>query len=130
MNDNSKRGEQWKDLIAEYFVSRYGGIPDRWREANHCVVGLLVKKIEQLIETGINQDYIEFRAFEDELWINYIFDAVEVERPPKHEYSRICREVEEWVVPQIQADIEGIVKTIKEVRSEGYILHTASGETS
>ncbi|MFX0126267.1 MAG: HAD family hydrolase [Candidatus Hodarchaeota archaeon] len=130
MNDNFTRGEQWKDLIAEYFVPRYGGKPDKWREANHQVVGLLVKKVEQFIHNGINQNHTKFQAVEDEIMINFMFDAVGIERPPKQEYGRICREVEAWVIPQVQADIEGIVNVIKELRSEGYTLHTASGETS
>ena len=86
--------------------------------------------MERLIDNGINQEYHKFQAFEEKIWINYMFDAVGIERPPKHEYSRISREVEEWVIPQVQADIEGIVNVIKEIKSEGYTLHTASGETS
>ncbi|MHA2203323.1 MAG: HAD family hydrolase [Candidatus Hodarchaeales archaeon] len=130
MNDNSKRGEHWKRLIAEYFVPLYGGLPEKWEEANHRVVQILVKKVEQLIDTGINQDYEKFQAFEDELWINYMFDSVGIERPPKRDYFGTCREVEQWIIPQIQAEIEGIVEVIKKLKSEGFTLHTASGETS
>ena len=89
-----------------------------------------IKEVGKLIKNGINQDYNQFQAFEDELWINYMFDAVGIERPIQHEYSKICREVEHWVIPQVQADIEGIVDVIIKLKSEGFTLHTASGETS
>lgn len=127
MNDNFRRGEQWKSLIAEYFVPRYGGLPDKWKEANHRVVELLVKKVGNVIDHSINQDYEKFQAYEDELWINFMFDSVGIERPLKHDYYRICREVEQWIIPQIQADIEGIVEVIKKLKSEGFTLYTASG---
>lgn len=130
MSDNSRKGDQWKDLIAKYFVPRYGGNPSLWREANHQAVKILVKKIEQLIDNGTNLDYEKYQVYEDETWINHMFNAVGIEKPPKHEYSKIRREIEEWITPQIQADIEGIVTVIKSLKTEGYTLHTASGHSS
>lgn len=130
MSDNSRKGDQWKDLIVRYFVPRYGGIPDKWREANHQVASILTKKIDQLIGNGINLDYKKYQVFEDEIWINHMFDAVGIERPPNHEYVKIRRQFEEWLTPQIQADIEGIIDVIRELNAEGFTLHTASGHSS
>lgn len=49
MSDNTRRGEQWNDLIAKYFVPRYGGTAEEWREANNQVVKLLIEKVTELI---------------------------------------------------------------------------------
>ncbi len=130
ISDNSRKGEQWRDLIAKYFVPRYGGTADEWREANLRVVKHLMKKIEELIDNKIDLEYKKYQKFEDENWINYMFDAVGIERPPIHDYYKICREVERWVTSQLQADIKGIVDIIKRLKYEGYTLHTASGHTS
>lgn len=130
MNDNSKRGEQWKDLIAKYFVPLYGGKPDEWREANQQVVDILISKVNQLIGNGINLDYNKYQVFEDEVFINHMFDTVDIKRPAEHEYFEICRQVEKWVTPQIQAEIEGIIDVIRRLNADGFTLHTASGETS
>jgi HAD superfamily hydrolase (TIGR01509 family) len=130
MSDNSRKGEQWKDLLVEYFVPRYGGKPSLWREANHQVVKILMEKFKQLIDKGTNLDYNKFQDFEDETSINYMFDAVGVKRPPKHEYYTIRREYEEWLAPQLKVDIEGIIFVVKSLKTEGYTLHTASGHSS
>ena len=130
MNDNSKRGEQWMDLVAQYFVPRYGGEPKTWREANHQVLEILIDELETRINESQNLDYGKHQALEDEIWINHMFDTVGVDRPPEQEYFRICREAENWVTPQVNAAIDGIIPAIKKLKSEGFQLYTASGETS
>lgn len=130
MNDNIRRGEQWKDLIAKYFVLRYGGISEEWREANHRAILVIMEKVKELINEKSDLEFKKYQAYEDEIWINVMFDTLNIEKPPKKDYSKIYREVEKWITPQIKADIEGIVEIIIQLNSEGYILHTASGETS
>ncbi|MFX1515855.1 MAG: HAD family hydrolase [Promethearchaeota archaeon] len=130
MSDNSRKGEQWKDFLVEYFAPRYGGKPSLWREANHQVVRILMKKLEEMIDKGINLDYNKFQDFEDNTSINFMFDAVGVKKPPKHEYSIIRREYEEWLAPQLKVDIEGIISVIKSLKTRGYTLYTASGHSS
>ncbi|MHA1969897.1 MAG: HAD hydrolase-like protein [Candidatus Hodarchaeales archaeon] len=130
MSDNTRKGEQWKDLIVRYFVPRYGGIADEWGEANHRAVKLLMEKIEELINKKSDLEFKKYQSYEDETWINVMFDSLGIEKPPKNKYSKIYREVEEWITPQIKANIKGIIEIIKQLNSEGYTLHTASGETS
>ncbi|MFW9905201.1 MAG: HAD family hydrolase [Candidatus Thorarchaeota archaeon] len=130
MSDNSRKGEQWKALLAAYFVPRYGGKPSLWQEANHQVVKILMKKFERLIDKGTNLNYDKFQDFEDKTSINYMFDAVGVKRPPKDEYSIICREYEKWLAPQLKVNLDGIISVIKSLKTEGYTLHTASGHSS
>lgn len=130
MSDNSRKGNQWNDLMINYFVPCYGGEPEIWQEANHQVIRILIKKIDELIDNRLNLDYEKYQEFEDEIWINHMFDAVGIERPPSHEYPKIRRQFEEWLAPQIRADIERIIDVIRELNAEGFTLHTASGHTS
>ena len=130
MSDNSRKGKQWRDFIVEFFVPRYGGNPTIWREANRQVVKIWVEKWTQMIDKGTNLDYKEYQEYEDKSWINHMFDAVGVDKPRQQEYSLIRREFEEWIAPQIQADIKGIIVVLKRLKTNGYTLYTASGHSS
>jgi FMN phosphatase YigB (HAD superfamily) len=130
ISDNSRKGEQWGNLIAEYFVPRYGGIPEEWKETNQQVVRILMKKIDHINENEINLDHDKYIEFENKTKIEYMFDAVGIKRPPKKEYDEICREVDEWLAPKLKAEIKGIKEVVKSLKGEGYTLHTASGHTS
>jgi FMN phosphatase YigB (HAD superfamily) len=129
MSDNSRKGKQWRNFIVKFFVPRYGGNPTIWREANRQVVRIWMEKWKQMIDKGTNLDYEKYQDYEDKSWINHIFDALGVDKPPKHEYSLIRREFEEWIAPQIRADIEGIITVIKRLKTS-YNLYTASGHSS
>jgi len=83
-----------------------------------------------LIATKSNMDYKQYQAFEDKIWIEYMFDAVAVERPPKKDYYNICRAIEDWVTPQIRSELPGIIPAIKTLKNQGFNLYTASGESS
>jgi phosphoglycolate phosphatase-like HAD superfamily hydrolase len=130
MNDNSMRHEQWMDLVAEYLLPRYGGESHTWREANHQAIEILIKELDQRIKESQNLDFQKHQSLLDRIWINQMFDSVGVNRPPKHEYYRICREIENWVTPQVDSAIDGIIPVIRKLKSVGYPLYTASGETS
>ncbi|MFX1252184.1 MAG: HAD family hydrolase [Promethearchaeota archaeon] len=130
ISNNTIRGKQWQDLIIEYLIPRYGGEPKAWREANIQVMNKILKNTERMMREKPNLEYKQYQTFEDETWITYMFDYVGLELPPKQDYYKISRDVEAWVTPQIKADIPGIIPAIKKLKSEGYVLHTASGESS
>ncbi|MFW9779350.1 MAG: HAD family hydrolase [Candidatus Heimdallarchaeota archaeon] len=130
LNDNSMRHDQWMELCAQYFQPRYGGMHQTWREANHQAIAILIDELDARIHDSQNLEFQKHQKLLDEIWINHMFDTVGVQRPPKKDYYRICRNVEEWITPQIQAAIDGIIPVIKVIHSLGYHLYTASGETS
>lgn len=130
LNDNSIRHDQWMELSAQYFQPRYGGKHQTWREANHKAIGILIDELRTRIRDSQNLEFQKHQELLDELWINHMFEIVGVKKPPRSEYYRLCREAEEWIVPQVQAGIDGIIPVIRNLKSLGYDLYTASGETS
>lgn len=130
MNDDNKRGKQWQRLVAEYFVPRYGGDPERWGKANLLALDHIISKIKEKMLTNTEYDYIEFQKFENQTWITVMFDCMNLQLPPEEDYYRIHREVEAWITPQIKADVKGIITVIKQLKNQGYNLYTASGSSS
>ncbi|MHA2299066.1 MAG: HAD family hydrolase [Candidatus Hodarchaeales archaeon] len=130
MNDNTRRGKQWKDLIADFFAPRYGGDRDAWREGNQRFIEIISEKLDDLFRNGIDLDHASYQAFEDKISIVHMFDHVGITRPPERDYYKINREKEAWIIPRVKADIQGMIPTIKELKMSGYDLYTASGETS
>ena len=74
--------------------------------------------------------YKDYQDYEDKIWIEHMFDAAGVKRPLKRDYASICRGVEVWVTPQIRSAIPGIIPAIKTLKNQGFMLYTASRESS
>jgi len=129
MNDNNRRSEQWKDLIAIFFCERYGGDPETWREANGKAMEVIIQEVDRLIANNIDLDYSVYRKHEDEIWMTQMFGHAGM-AVPEGDHSILCREVERWITPQVKSAIPGIIPAIKQLKNEGYTLYTASGESS
>ncbi|NHJ01813.1 MAG: HAD family hydrolase [Candidatus Heimdallarchaeota archaeon] len=56
--------------------------------------------------------------------------VVEINPPPQSERFQLCQEAEKWITPRIKSVYLGIIDLIFELKSRGYTLCTASGETS
>ncbi len=69
INNNHNRGKKWKKLIADYFISRYGGEPNEWAEANHLALQKEIKQYESQISNNPNGNYKNFRDQADIVWI-------------------------------------------------------------
>jgi len=130
MNDNSLRGEQWKKILVEYLVPRYGGDPEVWKKANHKAVEILIREMEILRNSNLSISFSKHQEHLDKLWLEYMFRAHPIDFPPATEYSTICREIDAFVTPQVKSSYPGIIEAIKEIYSIGLPLHTASGELS
>jgi len=126
-NDNIK-GKQWQQLVAEYFVSRYGGNSGKWGEANVLAIERIIANIR--INANNDYNYTDYQKFESDTWFTTMFDYMNLNLPPKEDYFRIHREVEAWITPQIKADVKRIISTIKKLKNQGYTLYTASGSSS
>ena len=128
LNSNQLRGEQWRPLIAEFMIEKFGGSHSHWMEANHKA---MTKITEQLIEaTNFNSRYLSFTdgyTLECTLWVETMFDGSGLELPPKSKYLDIMQEADTYVIPKINSAYPNIIETIKLLHLEGYELNTASG---
>lgn len=128
LNSDQLRGEQWKPLIADFMVEKFGGSHSHWMQANFKAI---TKITEQLIETtNSNSGYLSFTdgyAMECKLWVETMFDGSGLELPPKSKYLDIMQEADSYVIPKIKSSYPNVIETIKLLHNEGYTLNTASG---
>lgn len=131
MNDNARRGEQWRWHVAEFFVPRLGGELAAWSEANRIIAHKLFDLDcweERLRQAG--GDYQVFdRGYQID-WLGQMCDLVGVPRLPDDEAVPLAHEATICVCRRVRAAFPGAVEAIRELHRRDYPLHTASGESS
>ncbi|MHA1994895.1 MAG: HAD family hydrolase [Candidatus Hodarchaeales archaeon] len=130
MNDNTSREPQWRELIAQFFVPRYGGTNNIWKSANNYAFNRLMDDYNFTIK---NTPLIEYNTFWKKTvsqWITDMFIFAKIEPPSIKQRFQLGREVEEWITPRVDSAYPGIVDTIISLKDRGYTLCTASGESS
>jgi len=130
LNDNEVRGHQWKEILPEFFISRFGGTTQIWSRANHRVMNELIRNLEQ---RWINQQRPEdFHHFWDEFmtdWVSKMFNFAGIPLPDV-DYVTLYKEVSNYVIPRVRSANRGVPDTLLLLRERGFNLYTASGELS
>jgi phosphoglycolate phosphatase-like HAD superfamily hydrolase len=128
MNDNARRGAQWRRLVGEYLTPRLGGTPESWAAAN---VGAAERSWQrQLAEmrdpraSGVDA----FTRADRARWLADMCAQVGVPTPPDAEALAIA--AHDFVTERVHADLPGAIAAIRALGSLGKRLHTATGEQS
>ena len=130
MNDNRTRALQWQQLVSEYFVPLLGGSPEAWSRANRVVADRLFEPDAWRRRVQAAADYRSFdRAYQVE-WLRDMCELVGVGTPPEEECLHLARGAAAFITRRVQAAFPGVVDTIRTLHCQGYMLHTASGESS
>jgi HAD superfamily hydrolase (TIGR01509 family) len=130
MNDNNVRALQWQRLVSEYFVPLLGGSPEAWSRANRVVADRLFEPDAWRRRVQAAADYRSFdRAYQVE-WLRDMCELVGVGTPPEEECLHLARGAAAFITRRVQAAFPGVVDTIRTLHCQGYMLHTASGESS
>lgn len=130
ISDNSLRGPQWRRLVGEYYSPILGGRPEDWVAANEAFTTTLFEPNAWQERLKATHDY---EAFERAYFLDWIYGMcalVGVEPPPEEESIALARRSNAWIIPQVRADFPGAADAIRLLRERGYVLHTASGESS
>ncbi len=130
MNDNLLRGEQWPPLIGEFFAPRLGGTEDAWTAANRVVIQRILDPANWLARM---QAFTDYASFEHAYWLDWLGDMcklVAIALPPPEEIIELARQAESYVIPRVRSAFPGAREAILQLHREGYMLHTASGESS
>jgi beta-phosphoglucomutase-like phosphatase (HAD superfamily) len=130
ISDNSVRGPQWQRLVSEFFPPILGGEPQAWADANRVVINAILEPAAWQARLKAATDY---RTFEDDYyiyWLGEMCRLVGIPRPPDEESIALSRQASTWITRQVRADFPGVVDTIRLLHERGYMLHTASGESS
>jgi hypothetical protein len=130
MNDSSQRAPQWQRLVSEFFVPLLGGTKEAWIEANRVAVDRLFDLDNWRMRVQAFSDYASFDYSYQVDWLSGMCELVGVPTPPEEEAIELARRAVAYITSRVHAAFPGAVDTIRILHSQGYTLHTASGESS
>jgi HAD superfamily hydrolase (TIGR01509 family) len=130
MNDNNIRALQWQYLVGEFFVPLLGGSPETWSRANRMVADRLFEPSAWRRRVQAAPDYRSFDRDYQVEWLRGMCELVEVGTSSDEECLRLARRAAAFITCRVQAAFPGVVDTIRTLHRQGYMLHTASGESS
>ena len=84
LNDNERRGAEWRRLIGEYLSPRLGGEPRQWAEANRVVFAEQWKRFESWSGLQLlDEQFVDFFGSVDESsrWLREMCEHVGVSTP-------------------------------------------------
>lgn len=130
INDNEARAAQWRMLVAEYFAPRLGGTKSAWAEANRQTLDSLLDPESLEDRYGRADGYASFEREYDRDWLFMMCETVGVQAPQEEVAVALAAEAKRWIWAAVHAPIPGAVGAIRTLRGAGFVLHTASGESS
>ncbi len=130
MNDNRLRGTQWQRMVAEFFVPRLGGTPEAWAAANYQVITRMLDAELWQARLSASPNYASFDRQYQIDWLRWMCELVGVEAPPDEECVALGHAATRFITPRVRAAFPGVVDAIRSLHQQGYVLHTASGESS
>ncbi len=130
MNDNQIRGGQWQELVAQFFIPRFGGMKAEWKSANRYALIRFMEKYERIMHKTPLLDFNPFLETMMDRWLTDMCKKVKINPPPHSERFQLVQEAEKWITPRVKSAYPGIIEIIKTLKRRGYTLCTASGEAS
>jgi HAD superfamily hydrolase (TIGR01509 family) len=130
MNDNRLRGPQWQRLAGEFFAPRLGGTIAAWAEANRVVMQSILEPANWQRRVQAAADYPSFEYVYRLDWLCSMAQLVGVPLPSEQECVQLAQQAENYIIPRVHSAFPGAIEAIEQLYATGYILHTASGESS
>ena len=131
LNDNERRGAEWRRLIGEYLSPRLGGEPLAWGEANLIVFGEQWQRFEAWHELhALDEEYVDFfgPADESSRWLREMCEHVGV--PTPEDCCELSNATARYVQSRIRSGYQDAAPGVRALFEAGYTLATASGEQS
>lgn len=130
MNDNTLRGTQWQRMVAEFFLPILGGTFEAWSEANRLVMTGMLEPDAWSRRIQAAHDYTDFDRMYQVDWLRGMCELVGVPMPPEEEGLELAHKAEASIIPRVRSAFPGAREAIRTLYERGYMLHTASGESS
>jgi phosphoglycolate phosphatase-like HAD superfamily hydrolase len=131
MNENTRRSEHWQRLIAEFLAPRLGGTASAWAAANATVANAQIREYISHFEAQPESSWSEYWAEYEDQWMLGMCSLIGIIPPAdRAERRRLSRACDLYVTPRVRAAYPGAAAAIRQLHRAGYLLHTASGETS
>lgn len=131
LNENARRAPQFARLVARYLAPRLGGDQQAWSIANmHVARRLFDRHLAHFAESPYSSWHAFWDSYEGE-WLGGMCTLVGVDTPADPEEARaLARECDEYVTRRVRSALPGAVGAVRRLNHEGYLLQTASGESS
>lgn len=129
LNDNRIRGEHWKTFVGEYYSRRFGGEPEIWGEANQKLISILFN----IFWKEGKEKFRNYQAFYNDFKKNMVLGMFrEVGKVPPENIilEEVYNSARDYVIPEVQSAIPGIINSIKELYAKDFVLYTAAGDVS
>lgn len=130
MNDNRLRGPQWQRLAGEFLAPRLGGEAQAWAEANRVHMTGIFAPDNWRKRVRAAPDYASFERTYWYDWLSGMCQLVGIETPAEEACIELARQAEIYITCRVQSAFPGAIEAICELHTQGYTLHTASGESS
>jgi HAD superfamily hydrolase (TIGR01509 family) len=131
MNDTRLRGPQYQRLAGDFFAPRLGGEPSAWAEANRiCIASIFEPEAWRRRVRVAVQEYASFEHTYWQDWVSGMCQLVGVAVPPEAECIELAYQAETYITSRVHSAFPGAIEAIRELHTQGYILHTASGAHS
>ncbi|MHA1936354.1 MAG: HAD family hydrolase [Candidatus Thorarchaeota archaeon] len=135
LNDNNVRSPQWRAFCGEFLSSQFGGDPKEWGDANQKIMESSMDLNQHPWENPSYLkekygDYHTFLAMFKSKWVTGMFTETGRPVPPQKEQIEIFDATTDYVWPRVRSAIPGIVESVKQLHSQGYVLYTSTGLVS
>lgn len=127
ISDGDRLPEQWRTLLGEFFVPRFGGDPRAWGRANNKALARSLERARQISPTT---DQEEARRLDRIEWLHDMFQEVGIAGPSGEDADAVALEAIEYVIPRTNATVLGAASVLRTLHERGYVLYTASGDHS
>ncbi|MHA2027830.1 MAG: HAD family hydrolase [Candidatus Kariarchaeaceae archaeon] len=126
INDNEVRAPQWRKLIAEYFMPKYGKTLEEWSEANALFLEREIKEWAEVLDNKQLIDMAKFLERYDISWLSDMFEHLNIPIPNPEDCLKITREAYAWIIPRVNSAYEGMNELVEKLASR-FVLYTSSG---
>jgi HAD superfamily hydrolase (TIGR01509 family) len=127
ISDGEKLPREWRRLLDEFLMPRYGGTADAWANANRRAMARSLERTSAIDPTSY---YDERRRADRVEWLREMLVHVGATPPGDPELDAIALEAIAYVVPRTRATVPHAAETLRTLRARGFQLYTASGDHS
>lgn len=124
LNDNERRAAEWRRLLGEYFVPRFGGTAEAWAEANTIVINEQWRAWQAVQRSGVEVGP-EWWPAQSERWLTGMFKHVGV--APPADINGTVRSSQLHVMRNIDCAYPDAAPAMRALHARGLTLHLASG---
>lgn len=127
LNDNERRGPEWRRLLGEFFAPRLGGTAAAWGEANQAVFDALWADWQR-VQARREEVGPDWWPSQNPRWLAGMCERVGVAVPT--DVAGTVRDSHRYVMERIDCAYPDAAPALRAMHARGIALHLASGGQS